>query len=179
MAESLPPVGAFHPRAWTWPAVDASVSLARATVTGYLKSAETPDPPLEDIRLALSEAVTNAVMHAYLPASAPGNVRVEVEFDDLQVRVSVEDDGRGLKPRHDSPGLGLGLPLIATLAERMETNDSPSGGTRLRMWFTRHPASTTLCNAGASIPAARQTHQPPVRPQTAPRADDAERPPHR
>lgn len=144
MAESLRPVGAFGPRAWTWPAVDASIALARAAVIGYLQSADTTDPPLEDIRLALSEAVTNAVVHGYVSARVPGDVRVEVELDDLQVRVSVEDDGGGLKPRHDSPGLGIGLPLIAALAERMEADDSPSGGTRLRMWFTRHPGTVTL-----------------------------------
>ena len=144
MAESPPPVERPRLRAWTWPAVAASVSLARIAVTGHLKSADTADPLLEDIRLALSEAVANVVMHAYRPVSAPGDVRVEVEFDDRQVRVSVEDDGRGLKPWHDSPGLGLGLPLIAALAERIQADDSPSGGTRLGMWFTRDPASATL-----------------------------------
>jgi anti-sigma regulatory factor (Ser/Thr protein kinase) len=143
MPESLPAVAAVRAQAWSWPAVDASVSLARAAVTRYLESAPTPSPPLEDIRLALSEAVTNVVLHAYFLAGAPGDVRVEVEFDEHQVRVSVEDDGRGLKPRQDSPGLGLGLPLIAALAERLQTDKSPSGGTRLGMWFPRYPASAT------------------------------------
>jgi serine/threonine-protein kinase RsbW len=144
MSDPLRRAEALHPGAWTWPAVSASVSLAREVVTVFLEAAHTPDPPLEDIRLALSEAMANVVMHAYVPAGAPGDVRVEVDFEDRQVRVSVEDDGRGLKPRHDSPGLGMGLSLIATLAERIEANHSPSGGTRLGMWFARDPASATL-----------------------------------
>src|SRR4051812_32488955 len=144
MADSLPRVEALHPGAWTWPAVTASVSLAREAVTRYLQAADTPDPPLADIRLALTEAVANVVMHAYLPASAGGDVRVEVEFDDRRVRVSVEDDGHGLDPRHGSPGLGLGLSLIATLAEHIQTDDAPSGGTRLGMSFPLNPAGATL-----------------------------------
>ena len=144
MTESAPRAVAMSPGAWTWPAVDGSVPLAREVVTGYLSSAGTPDPPLGDIRLALSEAVTNVVLHAYLAASAPGDVRVRVEFDDGEIHVDVEDDGRGLRPRLDSPGLGLGLPLIATLAERMEAHDSTAGGTRLAMSFTRDPPGATL-----------------------------------
>lgn len=144
MTESRPRVRAVSPGAWTWPATNGSVPLAREVVTGYLRSAGTPDPPLGDIRLALSEAVTNVVEHAYLAAPAPGDVRVRVEFDNREIHVDVEDDGRGPKPRLDSPGLGLGLPLIATLTQRMETHDSTAGGTRLAMSFTREPASATL-----------------------------------
>ena len=58
----------------------------------------------------------------------------------------VEDDGRGMVPRPDSPGLGLGLPLIATVSDRFETHTTPSGGTKLCMWFRLDPGEATLVN---------------------------------
>jgi anti-sigma regulatory factor (Ser/Thr protein kinase) len=132
------------PATWSWPAVDRTVSVARAAVSGYLKDAGTPDPPLEDIRLALSEAVTNTILHAYIEAPDPGEVRVRVELTHDEVVVVVEDAGRGLLPRADSPGGGLGLPLIAALADSVETLKSAAGGTCLTMRFKRDPAAATL-----------------------------------
>jgi anti-sigma regulatory factor (Ser/Thr protein kinase) len=59
---------------------------------------------------------------------------VTVEPDELLVAVS--DDGVGLTPRADSPGLGLGLPIIAALADRFEVQER-AGGTRVLMGFRR------------------------------------------
>ena len=55
----------------TWPAVVDSVPTARHAVMGYLREARTADPPLSDVGLVVSEAVTNAVHHAYV-GDAPG-----------------------------------------------------------------------------------------------------------
>ena len=108
---------------------------ARHAVLGYLRETETADPPLSDIGLVVSEGVTNAVHHAYVDAD-PGEVRVGVELRGEELEVVIEDDGRGMIPRPDSPGLGLGLPLIATLCDRFDAQTSPGGGTKLCMWFT-------------------------------------------
>jgi anti-sigma regulatory factor (Ser/Thr protein kinase) len=40
-----------------------------------------------------------------------------------------------MTPRPDSPGLGLGLPLLAALTERFEVQSRPGGGTRLCLFF--------------------------------------------
>jgi len=109
----------------------------------HLRDAETADPPLNDIGLAVSEAVTNVVQHAYTETAA-GEFRVAVNVGDEEISVLIEDDGAGMRPRPDSPGLGLGLPLIATLAERVDTQAFDGGGTRLCMWFTRHVDGATL-----------------------------------
>ncbi len=101
------------------------------------------DPALGDVQLAVSEAITNVVHHAYADAE-PGEFRVTIDVADEQIAVTVEDDGAGMRPRPDSPGLGLGLPLIATLAERFETHSSEDGGTRLCMWFSRRAAAPAL-----------------------------------
>jgi serine/threonine-protein kinase RsbW len=69
-----------------------------------------------DIRLAVGEALMNVVMHAYL-GMEPGPMIVEACFDDGQLTIQVLDDGRGLLPRVDSPGLGVGLGVIAQVAD--------------------------------------------------------------
>jgi serine/threonine-protein kinase RsbW len=122
--------------AGAWPAHVDCVPEARHAVVGWLRDALTPDPPLNDIGLAVSEAVTNAVTHAYVDR-APGEVRVEAEIGRDELELVVEDDGGGMIPRPDSPGLGLGLPLIATLSDRFDTRSAPGEGTRVCMWFPR------------------------------------------
>ena len=117
-----------------WPARPDSVPAARHAVLGFLREVVADDPPLDDIGLAVSEAVTNAVNHAYLDRD-PGDVRVEVRLEDDELELMIEDDGRGMLPRPDSPGLGLGLPLIATVADRFDTSTEPGGGTRICAWF--------------------------------------------
>jgi hypothetical protein len=54
----------------------------------------------------------------------------------------VVDEGRGILPRADSPGLGLGLPLIATLAESLELGTGNGEETEVRMTFRL--ASSTI-----------------------------------
>ena len=127
----------------TWTAVPDSAASARHAVMRYLRAADTSDPPLSDVGLAVSEAVTNAVYHAYV-GDEPGPVRVHVALSSDELALTVEDDGGGMVPRPDSPGLGLGLPLIATVAERLDTQSTPGAGTKLCMWFRLDPDSATL-----------------------------------
>ena len=126
-----------------WPAVPDSVPTARRTVHRYLTEVAASDPPLSDVCLVVSEGVTNAVNHAYVDGD-PGEVRVKVAVHAQEVQVVIEDDGRGMIPRPDSPGLGLGLPLIATVSERFDTTTAPGEGTRLCVWFRLSPAAATL-----------------------------------
>jgi anti-sigma regulatory factor (Ser/Thr protein kinase) len=117
-----------------FPARADQVKLARHEVAAYAREYGAVDP--DGVALAVSEAVTNAVVHAYVDAPRPGDVEVtaEVHADDgLEIRVS--DDGRGLMPRLDSPGLGVGLPIVAKLAQRFKVEARPTGGTAVRMFF--------------------------------------------
>ena len=127
----------------TWPAEVDSVALARHAVSRFLDAASTPDPPLKDVGLVVSEAVTNVVQHAYADGPS-GEVRVSVELQRDDIELIIEDDGRGMRPRPDSPGLGLGLPLIATVSERLDTKTLKNGGTRLCVWFRRDPGAAVL-----------------------------------
>jgi serine/threonine-protein kinase RsbW len=108
-----------------------SVADARRFVRGWLHASMRGDDVLiGDVVLAVSEACTNVVVHAYRDGPADGDAfRVVAERDGPAILVSVSDEGHGMTPRRDRPGLGLGLPLIASLADSVDVG-APAGGGR-------------------------------------------------
>jgi anti-sigma regulatory factor (Ser/Thr protein kinase)/PAS domain-containing protein len=119
---------------WELPAIDASVPELRGAVQGFAAGHGAANEVLSDVALAVSEAVTNAVMHAFIDRDR-GNVRVAVQAGTDEIVVVVSDDGRGMQPRPDSPGLGMGLPLIGQLAASLDIRMPAGGGTELCMTF--------------------------------------------
>jgi serine/threonine-protein kinase RsbW/stage II sporulation protein AB (anti-sigma F factor) len=117
------------------PAVPSSVTALRGDIAAFVAAAGIGEPLLSGVKLAVSEAVTNAVMHAYVDADGPGEVRVLASLRDDEMLVTVSDDGCGMVPRLDSPGLGVGLPFIAHIAETLDIDRTDGGGTELRMTF--------------------------------------------
>jgi anti-sigma regulatory factor (Ser/Thr protein kinase) len=117
-----------------FPARADQVGPARREVAAYAREHGAVDP--DGIALAVSEAVTNVVVHAYIDAPEPGEVEVVAKrVADDGIEIHVCDDGRGMIPRRDSPGLGVGLPLVAKLTERFHIETRPSGGTAICMVF--------------------------------------------
>jgi serine/threonine-protein kinase RsbW len=113
---------------WTFPAEPGRVPIARQVVSEFATANAVPEPPLEDLRLALTEAVTNAVLHGYRAAD-PGTVTVDLDIEpDARVVLKVADDGQGMSPRDDSPGLGLGLAVIQRVAATMDVRPAAGGG---------------------------------------------------
>ena len=119
-----------------WPAVPASVAKARAAVAGFAAAAGADEAEIGGMKLAVSEAVSNVVVHAYIDSDGPGPIRLTVTREPGSVRVAVADEGRGMIPRTDSPGSGLGLPLIAQMTQGFQLDRSDGGGTSLEMQFT-------------------------------------------
>ena len=113
------------------PAEPRSASRARRAVLDSLRGIAVDR---DAIGVVVSEAVTNAVLHAYRDQDPPGRVHVSASIDDQGVAVSVDDDGTGMRPRMDSPGVGLGMPLMGDLADRVEVM-SRGPGTRIRALF--------------------------------------------
>jgi anti-sigma regulatory factor (Ser/Thr protein kinase) len=111
------------------------IAAVRHAVRDYAERNGASNP--DAIALAVTEAITNAVVHAYVDDPEPGEIEVVVERmpEGDGIRILVCDEGRGMMPRTDSPGLGLGLPLVATLAERFEVEARAGGGTRVLMAF--------------------------------------------
>jgi serine/threonine-protein kinase RsbW len=120
---------------FTFRAESESVRRARHAVTGFARDHGVPAGLLGAIALAVSEACTNVVLHAYRDAPGPGRFSVGLLLEPESLRIRVRDDGLGMRPRHDSPGLGLGLPIIASTADGFAVEPCASGGTELRMRF--------------------------------------------
>ncbi len=85
-----------------------------------------------DVKLAVTEAATNAVMHAY--AEVAGELAVTAAVEDGELEIVISDSGPGIVERRDSPGLGVGLTVIATVSERLRIVSSPAG-TQIYMTF--------------------------------------------
>ena len=120
---------------WTVSARADTVASLRQTVADFVIANGIAEPHVTDIELAVSEAATNAIMHAFRDRSEPGTVGVSVTLDDGEIEIVVRDDGSGMAPRDDSPGLGLGLPLIRRVADGFDHREPPDGGTELWMRF--------------------------------------------
>ena len=111
------------------PGTTEAVPAARRRVA---KLAASVGARVEDVQLAVSEAVGNAVVHAF--PDRCGTITITARVARGKLVVAVCDDGEGMKPNVRSPGLGLGLSLISNVADdvRLESSDS---GTRMTMAF--------------------------------------------
>ena len=121
-------------------AVPASVPALRSEVAQFAAGAGVREPLLASEKLAVSEAVTNAVLHAYVDGP-PGAVHLAARIEEDNLLVEVADDGGGMMPRLDSPGLGVGLPFIADTADSLDISSSPDTGARLLMTFALQRAA--------------------------------------
>jgi stage II sporulation protein AB (anti-sigma F factor) len=108
--------------------------LARAALTAFAAPAGATSEQLEAIEMATSEALTNAVVHAY--GDGPGNIRVTAAVAADELWILIADDGSGMQARAGSPGLGVGLALIAHAADSFAVAKRSTGGTELQMRFS-------------------------------------------
>ncbi|MDP9228651.1 MAG: ATP-binding protein [Actinomycetota bacterium] len=108
-----------------------SVGLARHAVSEF---AEQAGADAGAVAIAVSEAVTNVVLHAYTDRPA-GTINVSASRNGEGILVTVQDDGRGIAPNPDSPGLGFGLALVAHLADEIGIRAPADGGTTISMRF--------------------------------------------
>jgi anti-sigma regulatory factor (Ser/Thr protein kinase) len=108
---------------------------ARREIAELARRAGVPDHALNAVRLAVSEAVSNAVIHGYR-GDGSGEVTLLVEAEDSRLDVRVRDTGCGMSPHADGRGAGLGLPLIAELSDAMDVRPfADTGGTEVHMTF--------------------------------------------
>jgi serine/threonine-protein kinase RsbW len=121
----------------TLPARPENISVVRRLLGALGETLRLDSNLLEDVRLAVTEACTNVVRHAY-GEDEHGTMELVVTPSEEGVRVVVGDRGRGLGPSPDTRGPGLGLPLIAALADTVEIERrAPGTGSRVAMSFSR------------------------------------------
>jgi serine/threonine-protein kinase RsbW len=122
----------------TLPARPENVAVIRHVLGAFAEALQLPADLVEDMRLAVTEACTNVVRHAYHDGGqGPIDVVIRPNGDRLDLIVS--DRGAGIGPSPDVAGPGLGLPLIAALADHVEIEHAPSSGSRLAMSFRCRP----------------------------------------
>jgi stage II sporulation protein AB (anti-sigma F factor) len=137
----------------SYPAVPGSVRQARDATAAFAAHAGATVRAIDAVRLAASEAVTNAVVHAYDEESGRINVAAWPVGGELWLLVA--DHGHGLRPRCDRLGLGLGLGLMAQVSDSFAIANRPGGGTVLRMRFALNPAEDWDQMTSATVPASR------------------------
>lgn len=117
------------------PARAENIPLVRHAFGALGEAFAVDEQLLSDVRLAVTEACANVVVHAYADG-APGPLEVFATLFDDELTVVVRDEGPGISPRPGSPGLGLGLPLIASLTESVQLGRDASERTEVRMTFS-------------------------------------------
>jgi anti-sigma regulatory factor (Ser/Thr protein kinase) len=116
------------------PARAESVVLIRHVIGALAETIALPPVRVDDIKLAVTEACTNVVRHAY--AGEPGGIDVAASAGEQGLEVVVIDEGEGIRPHPQAEGgPGLGLPLMASVAYEFEIDQTRARGTRVRMSF--------------------------------------------
>lgn len=131
--------------------------MLRRQAAEFVSTAGAPDEVTETVALAVSEVVTNAVVHAYdRPEGGP--VHVSCHADGERFIVEVSDEGGGIWLREDSPGLGHGLAIVGALAHTLNIAPGPAGrGTVVTMAFGPASAPATAPGLEALCPLALES----------------------
>lgn len=121
---------------WTFAAEDVETpARARRAVRAFAAEQGADADTIAAIALCVSEAVSNAVVHAYRKLGRRGPVEVEARRPDGYLCIYVRDRGCGLRRRPDSPGLGLGMTLINATTSEVGIRPRTRGGTEVLMVF--------------------------------------------
>lgn len=133
------------------PSLAANVGVARVSLAAFASQLDFTLAELEELKVAVSEAVTNCVLHAY--PERPGNVRIEAWIEDGEVGVRVQDWGVGIEDveqarqaaytsSDDPDHLGLGFTFMENFMDRVEVWSQPGAGTVVTM--TKRPRMAAL-----------------------------------
>ena len=127
-------MGDKPPSHWLARATPEEVGRLRRAVAAAAAERGLAGQAMDHLKLAVSEALTNAVLHAY-PNGTSGPVSVEVNGDQGMVRVTVSDEGAGMTVRSPTHGLGLGLAIVASVSDMCEIRSVRGAGMRVMIGF--------------------------------------------
>ena len=127
---------------WAGDALPQEVARLRAAAGTFASRRGASDALVDDVRLAVTEALSNVVMHAY--PGGPGRLDTRANADPASglVTFSVRDYGIGFHPRPDSPGLSMGVGIMTALARTIEIAAPVDGGTEVHLTFAAPPAAS-------------------------------------
>jgi stage II sporulation protein AB (anti-sigma F factor) len=110
-----------------------AVAGAREAMAAFALESGASSEQADQVRLAVSETVTNAILHGYRDRS--GDVHVHASVTGGALTIVVRDEGVGMQPHLSCPGLGLGLGIVARVTDQMAIVPRPQGGVELQMRF--------------------------------------------
>lgn len=124
-----------------FPGLPENVGLARITVASFISQIDLTINELEEIKVAISEAVSNAIIHGY-QNSGQGTVVLEAFRSDNKLILIVEDKGQGIadikqamEPSFstDPERMGLGFVFMKSFMDKLEVESKVGQGTKVIM----------------------------------------------
>lgn len=128
---------------FTFPAKIQNVQTSRAVLIGFLVDLDLPLTLLNELKTALSEAVTNAIVHGY-ENDEEKKVCVRLSYDDMFIYMTVIDKGIGIEnietakeplysSKFDEERAGLGFTIMEVFTDSLQIDSSPGMGTKIFM----------------------------------------------
>ena len=118
-----------------------NVSFARVAVAAFVSQLDFTLSELEEVKVAVSEAVSNAIVHGY-GNDPQQNVRLEIRVADNYLEIETIDTGKGiddiakaLEPAYstDPERMGLGFAFMQSFMDKLDVKSEPGRGTRVKM----------------------------------------------
>ena len=121
------------------PALSVNESFARATLCAFAAQLDPTMDEIDDIKTAVSEAVTNAVVHAECET-----IRIDAELFPSSIRIIVTDTGKGIRDinramepfvttKADAERSGMGFTVMSSFMDKLDVQSKPGQGTTITM----------------------------------------------
>lgn len=136
----------------TLPARAENIAVVRQALTGLAAELGAAPELIDDIKTAVSEAVTNVVIHAY-PEAEDGPIEISANVRGRNLEVVIRDAGVGMQPRPldaEQPTLRVGLALIGALVDSFEVSGEEGVGTEVRLSFDLYRRADGATNSAVA-----------------------------
>jgi serine/threonine-protein kinase RsbW len=123
------------------PALPDYVGIVRLTISGILARMNFSAEEVEDVKVAVSEACTNAVQYAYQKSQKTNFIYIKVTQKPKAVEIIIEDNGTGFNPekpikqkiKDDDIHMGLGIVFMKNLMDELTISSKKNVGTKVTM----------------------------------------------
>ena len=130
----------------TMEGLPVNISFARVAATAFITPLDPSVEEVSDIKTAVSEAVTNAIIHGY-PGEGAGQVRMDISSQDRTVIIEISDDGVGIADidtarmplfttKEELERSGLGFTVMESFMDCVVVESTPGEGTKVTLTKT-------------------------------------------
>lgn len=124
-------------------AISENEGLARIVIAAFLTRLDPTLEQLQDVKTAVSEAVTNAVIHGY--EEKGGKIRMSAVLEKDELEITIEDDGIGIEDvskamqplfttKPEGERSGMGFSFMEAFMDKVKVDSSLGNGTTVHMW---------------------------------------------